>query len=88
MMHPSATDDDDDDDDNDNAALDGDAAQMWIRDALQEYEQVTTLCNAQSLLSNAAAASSASSSTTSSSSSNSSTLTTRRPLPLPDHRAD
>ena len=50
MMHPY------------DAALDGDAARMWIRDALREYEQVAALCNAQSLLSNAAAASLASSS--------------------------
>ena len=88
MMHPSATDDDDNDDDNDDAALDGDAARMWIRDALREYKQVAALCNAQSLLSNATAASSASSSTSSSSSSNSSHPTTRRPPPPPDHRTD
>ena len=88
MMHPSATDDDNNDIDNDNTALGGNAAQMWIRDALQEYKQVAALCNAQSLLLNAAAASLASSSTSSSSSSNSSHPTTCRPPPPPDHRTD
>ena len=80
-MHPFATDDNDDDDYD--AALDGDAARMWIRDALREYEQVAALCNAQSLLANAAAALASSSS---SSSSSNSSHPARRPPP-PD-RAD